>query len=108
MLNELANTCHSIARDKGFWEHEYLPDDGGTTQPNPSIFPEKVMLMVTECAEMIDAQRDGSVPHEEEELADLLIRALDYGAARGFDIDAAVVKKMDKNRQRGHLHGREF
>ncbi len=109
MLNELAKMCHSTARDKGFWKHEILiPANGAPALDNPSIAQEKIMLMVTECSEMIDARRDGDVPHEEEEAADLLIRLLDYCGCYGFDMDVAVLRKMEKNRQRPRLHGRTF
>ncbi len=99
--------CHSTARDKGFWERESIETSNGYVD-NPSIANEKIMLMVTECAEMIDARRSGDIPHEEEEAADLLIRLLDYCGCYGFDMDVAVLRKMEKNRQRPRLHGRTF
>lgn len=39
------------------------------------------------------------------ELADLMIRALDYAAHKGWDLEAAIREKMDYNRTRPHRHG---
>lgn len=41
----------------------------------------------------------------EEELADIVIRALDTAATYGVDIDNAVATKMAYNATRGHRHG---
>lgn len=66
------------------------------------------MLIVTEVSEVMEAVRDGDKEHEEEELADVIIRVLDYSAWRGFSMERAVVNKMAKNRERPRLHGRNF
>lgn len=68
---------------------------------------ELMMLMVTEIAEAYEGVRknlmDDKLTHRkmpEVEFADLLIRALDTGAANGFDIGGALVEKMEFNRTR--------
>ena len=43
-----------------------------------------------------------------EELADCLIRILDYAEAKGLDMESALLKKMEKNEKRGHRHGKAF
>lgn len=105
-LNELANDCHRIAKEHGFWHHRYI--GLGDEFNNPSIYGEKRDLMHSEIAEMTEAHRDGDQPHEEEEAADLLIRLLDYAGERGFDMDLAVDKKMKENEERPYRHGRKF
>lgn len=117
-----ADTIHAWARGKGFYDREILgvipgpvyhvpsadPSDGPREIRNPSLPSEKLMLIVTEVAEVMEARRDGDEDHEEEEVADILIRTLDYAAYRGFSMDEAVPVKMDKNRRRRRLHGRTF
>lgn len=111
LINRLAVECHAIARDKGFYDHDQIatgvPGSGLYVQ-NESLANEKIMLIVTEAAEMVDARRDDDAAKEEEELADLMIRALDYAGYRGFDVGHTIEKKMAKNRQRPQLHGRSF
>jgi hypothetical protein len=118
-LNELARECHQIAVDHGFWDHRLISQarvegEGAKSfavtelVDNPSIWPEKLALMHSEISEMLDEQRHDHDEAEEIELVDLLIRALDYAGAKGWDIDRAFSRKMAFNRQRPHLHGRKF
>jgi NTP pyrophosphatase (non-canonical NTP hydrolase) len=73
---------------------------------NPSLPSEKLMLIVTEVAEAQEALRDGDREHEAEEVADILIRVLDYAAWRGINLHGEVSAKMGRNHERPHLHGR--
>jgi NTP pyrophosphatase (non-canonical NTP hydrolase) len=113
MLNDLSAEIHEWAEGKGFWDHQFIRSsgvpgisDGEIMATNPSIYEEKLMLIVSEAAEVLEARRDGDEALEQEECADILIRVLDYCGARGFDIGPAVVAKMAVNRNRPHLHGR--
>jgi NTP pyrophosphatase (non-canonical NTP hydrolase) len=111
-FDDWAREIHSWARGKGFYDREYLrvvdPVTGDVEgRPvNPSLPSEKLMLIVTEVAEVQEALRDGDTEAEAEEVADILIRVLDYAAWRGIRLDGEVSRKMDKNRERPHLHGR--
>jgi len=76
-------------------------------------FPEKLMLIVTELGEAMEAyrlwlpRRDEAARHAiEEELADTLIRLLDLTAAVGMDMGAAVERKMGVNECRPLRHGK--
>jgi NTP pyrophosphatase (non-canonical NTP hydrolase) len=66
-----------------------------------------LMLIVSEVAEAMEADRknltDPHLPHRrgcEVELADALIRILDFCAHKGYDIGAAVEEKIEYNRHR--------
>lgn len=111
-FDELAAEIHAWARGKGFYDRERLrvvdPVTGDVEgrPENPSLPSEKLMLIVTEVAEAQEALRDGDRENEAEEIADILIRVLDYAAWRGISLDREVGAKMDKNRIRPRLHGR--
>lgn len=116
-MDNLAQEIHDTSREKGFWEHEkiYLPEDpsepryaGRAFVTNPSIYGEKIALMHSELSEALEALRDGDRDKEEEELADTIIRILDYSHARGYSMDLSVRTKMEKNKQRPRLHGRNW
>lgn len=68
---------------------------------------EMIALMHSELSEMLEGVRKGKMddhlPHrksEEVEMADLIIRALDYAGAYGFDLDGAIAEKRAYNKTR--------
>lgn len=113
-MDALAQEIHEWARDKGFYDRALIdiPNGEGTgavgVLPNPSLPAEKIALIMSEGAEVLEALRDEDREKEAEECADIIIRVLDYAAWRGFSMDKEIGKKMDKNRERPHLHGRSF
>lgn len=109
MFDELARVCHTIARDHGFWDHAWVgQNDAFDGYYNPSINAEKLALIHTEISEATDALRACDRDQEEEELADAIIRILDYCHQRGYSMDKAVAAKNAKNRDRPRLHGKAF
>jgi len=97
-LNSLATLCH---QDNIKWWHD------PTTGARVGNKGEKLMLMVSELAEAMEAERrdlmDDKLPHLKGavvELADALIRLLDYCGAYGYDIGGAFVEKMRYNATR--------
>jgi len=68
---------------------------------------------VTELAEAMEAYRDGNPESDkipgysklEEELADVVIRLLDFAGGEGLDIEGAVMAKMAYNETRPYRHG---
>lgn len=73
----------------------------------------KQMLIVGEVAEMSEACRKGNpqsdkIPEftqEEEELADVVLRSMDYAAKEGLRLSAAIEAKHRYNMTRPHKHG---
>ncbi len=114
-LNELSRAAHSAAVAKGFYERE-------------RGFPELAMLVVTEIAEAVEADRnnewtpcsppcDGLEPDTfetlykdtvEDEIADIFIRLFDLCGFYGIDIDGHVAAKMAYNATRPPKHGKAY
>lgn len=110
-MDDLAIEILEWARGKGFYERESISYEGWDNRgsvSNPSFPSEKVALIMSEGAEVLEALRDGDREQEAAECADIIIRVLDYAAFRGFSMDAEVAKKMEKNRGRPYKHGRKF
>lgn len=103
-LNEMAYEIHRENRERGFY------DD---VNPNDARHVISFLgLIGTEIAETIEAVREpqGSkklpgFPLEDEEVADIAIRLLDYAAFRGIDLDSAIEAKRKFNATREYRHG---
>ena len=99
-ISEIQTRVHKTAVEHGWWE-----------QPRP--VGEVLMLMVTELAEAMEAYRDGNPESDkipgysklEEELADVIIRVLDFAGGTGLNIEGAVTAKMAYNDTRPYRHG---
>ncbi len=71
------------------------------------IVPEKLMLVVTELSEAMEAYRHGDMENFNEEIADTFIRLLDMCGRLHIPLQEAVMKKMLKNFERPKKHGKE-
>ena len=115
-LDFLAEEINLWARGKGFWE------EGGVTTLTLAHRQElllmkksqKILLIITELAELTEGLRkppSEQLPgftNEEEELADTIIRLLDYAGQYKLRIGKALAAKMAKNKNRPFKHGKEF
>lgn len=83
------------------------------------IFCEKLMLVITELAEAMEAfrlgRRLGEVWYENGkpegipvEIADAVIRLFDWCEANGIDLEDMIRMKLDYNMRRPYLHGKKL
>ena len=91
-IHELQTMAHEIAKAHGWWGHKR--NDG-----------ELIALMRSELSEALEALRVPDMPHVGEELADTVIRIMDFCEARGIDLEEQIIRKMAINNKRPHRHG---
>lgn len=97
-LNLFSKEAREISRANGFEGPSSIEDHLQVSQ--------KLMLIVSECAEAMEvARKTQDMDAFGEELVDVLIRVVDLGYDMGVDFDAITDRKMAKNRERGFRHG---
>lgn len=100
VINYVAMVCHTRARENGWWD-------------NPRNDGELICLMHSELSEAMEGLRkdlmDDHLPERkmvEVEMADAVIRIMDYCEARNLDLGGAIVEKLIYNQERAD-HKRE-
>ena len=103
-FNEVAADVNRTAIEKGWWKGER--NDG-----------ELICLMHSELSEALEAARHGNPPDDkipdfngiEAELADTIIRIMDFAAAKNHKVAEALVAKVHFNKTRSYKHsGKRF
>lgn len=112
-LSALAAQAHANARAKGFWEViEGLK--GHPRWPEVEVMWKlsRIALIHSEASESLEGIRKGlkddHLPHrsmEVAELADVIIRILDYAGAYNLPLAEVVIEKMTYNTGRPFMHG---
>lgn len=104
MLNKLRDEIHQNAIEHGWWEEE-------------RSFGDIIALCHSELSEALEEHRNGHLPTEiyysntekpegiPIELADCIIRILDYCGKEGIDIEEAIRIKHEYNKTRPYRHG---
>ena len=96
----LSHEANRIAVEKGWWKGER--NDG-----------ELIALMHSELSECLEALRHDNPPSDhipkfsgvEEELADVIIRIMDFALAKNHRVAEAVIAKIAFNSTRESMHG---
>ncbi len=99
----IAKKIYKNAVNHGFWKEE--PNDG-----------ERMALIHAEISEALEALRDGNPSSSkiiefsslEEELADAVIRIMDYSFGKDLDVAGAIIAKIEYNQSREYMHGKSF
>lgn len=131
MLTLISSSAHAVNVHNGWWENEdakWIQDMLGSYRFNPMDAErlgniasnlekrndgELMVLMHSEVSEALEAVRHGNPPSDhipefsgtEEEMADVVIRIMDYSAKRGLRLGEAIIAKLHFNYNRGFRHG---
>ena len=130
-IGELVEESHGTAKRKGFYENDNATTGCIATGHIPGVNPlecaeafkvtailKRLMLIVTEVAELAEVIRRGGDPPAEhiagdgfsqvdEEMADIAIRLFDLCGYLGVRLGPAIVSKMEYNSDRPYLHGKK-
>lgn len=106
-IDKLSTFCYEASLEKGFYDNPVYNNDAT-----------KQLLFVEEIIEAFQAIRHNTqdlpsshvieITQLEEEIADLIIRVMDYAAWRKLRLGYAIVKKLEYNQSREYKHGKQF
>lgn len=109
-IKELVETAHENARKHGFWEDWDRRCSSGLALQDDynNAIATRLMLIVSELGEALEALRCGDKENFAEELADVAIRLGDLCGGLNIDLESEIEQKMEKNKKRGYKHGKAF
>ena len=102
-FKRMQESIHANAKDKGWWDE-------------PRTNGEIIALIHSELSEALEGMRHGNPPDQhlpelssvEVELADAIIRIMDYAQVGNLKVAEALIAKMQYNKNRPHKHGKLF
>ena len=107
-LDDLAHTLHANAKEKGFYD----PCDNMDEKDHVIFYLKQLAMIHSEVTEVLEAiRKDKGSNLVVEELADIIIRVLDFWAflnQTGYTsrrLSDALNDKVEINRGRNHMHG---
>lgn len=103
-FRHMQKAVHQTSIDSGFWA------DIGLMGENDLFLANKFVLMHSEISEAYEEFRKIERSDEliEEELADAVIRIMDFAEFCGYDLAEAISKKNSYNRTREYKHSKRF
>ncbi|AJE09840.1 MazG nucleotide pyrophosphohydrolase domain-containing protein [Clostridium botulinum] len=116
-IKEMVKDAHKNAIDHGFWEEEKNIltkmcvkefEDEEIKAVKRAFMCQRLMLIVSEVSEAVNALRKDDKENYAEELADIILRTSDTALGDTVDIEKEIKKKMKKNRNRPYKHGKAF
>jgi NTP pyrophosphatase (non-canonical NTP hydrolase) len=103
-LQLIADMCYHNSYSAGWWTDIKTGEDKELT---PELVLSKIALAHSELSEALEGYRkslkDDKLPHRdmaEVELADCVIRIFDLCGALQYDIESAILEKMEYNKNR--------
>lgn len=123
-IKELIQKAHENAKKHGFWEDwfrikqlEKVAIEVNKEMPEllsehkedvNNALGNRLMLITGEVAEAHEALRKRDYENFKEELADIVIRVADLAGGLDIDLEAEILSKMEKNKNRPYKHGKAF
>lgn len=114
-IRELVEITHSNAKEKGFWDdwdsiswEDGLPTTLDIDELYNNAIATRLMLIVSEVSEALEALRKDDTDNFAEELADVVIRVCDLVGGLEIDLEKEILNKIERNKSREYKHGKKF
>lgn len=114
-INETAKLLYADNAKRGFWDWPSPEAKLDVVEYSLMKKAEKIALMHSELSEALEGIRkpaaSDKIPEftcEEEEMADLYIRLMDYAGGFNLRLGDAIVAKLAYNATRPYKHGKKF
>lgn len=111
-INELSRKAYANAKAHGFWEDwdqiDSLPPEFDKERLRDSAISTRLLLIIREVTEALEALRRGDRPGFREEIADTFLRLGDLCGGLNIDAELGILAKMRINKPRPYKHGKRF